>query len=57
MAGKSFIECCPHYPSAEAEPEIDLAAVHAQLTDIDKRIAQAAETHNRHLRELGLPPL
>lgn len=57
MAGKSFIECCPHYPSAEAEPEIDLAAVHAQLTDIDKRIAQAAETHNRYLRELGLPPL
>ena len=24
---------------------------------IDQRIAEAAETHNRYLRELGLPPL
>jgi type I restriction enzyme M protein len=43
--------------TAEAEPEIDLGAVHARLTDIDKRIAEAAETHNRYLRELGLPTL
>ncbi len=43
--------------TAESEEEIDLAAVHAQLTDIEKRIAEAAETHNQYLRELGLPPI
>ena len=43
--------------TAEAEPEIDLAAVHAQLTDVEKRIAEAAEAHNRYLKELGLPPV
>ena len=41
--------------TAEAEPDIDLAAVHAQLTAIDQRIAEAAETHNGSLKELGLP--
>ena len=43
--------------TAEAEPEIDLAAVHAQLTDIEKRIREASETHNRYLEELNLPPV
>jgi len=43
--------------TAEAEPEIDLAAVHTQLTDIEKRIAEATETHNQYLKELGLPPV
>lgn len=43
--------------TAEAEPEIDLATVHAQLTDVEKRIAEAAESHNRYLKELGLPPV
>ena len=41
--------------TAKAEPEIDLAAVHAQLADVEKRIAEAAETHNRYLKELDLP--
>ena len=43
--------------TAESEEEIDLAAVHARLTDIEKRIAEAAETHNQYLRELNLPPI
>lgn len=43
--------------TAEAEPEIDLAKVHQQLVDIDKRMAEAAETHNQFLKELGLPPV
>jgi type I restriction enzyme M protein len=43
--------------TAEAEADIDLAAVHAQLADIDQRIAEAAQTHNGYLKELGLPPV
>ena len=43
--------------TAESEEEIDLAAVHSQLVDIEKRIAKAAETHNQYLRELNLPPI
>lgn len=43
--------------TAEPEAEVDLAAVHVQLADIDKRIADATDTHNRFLKELGLSPL
>ena len=43
--------------TAEPEPEIDLAAVHAQLTDIDQRIAKATKSHNKYLEKLGLPKL
>ena len=43
--------------TAESEEEIDLAAVHLRLADIEKRIAEAAETHNQYLRELNLPPV
>lgn len=43
--------------TAEEEPEIDLATVHASLTDIDKRIKAARDEHNRYLKELGLPLL
>jgi len=43
--------------TTEAEPDIDLAAVHTQLVAIDKRIAEAANTHNQYLKELGLPPI
>jgi len=43
--------------TAELEPEIDLADVNAQLADIEKRIADAAETHNQYLKQLGLPPV
>ncbi len=41
--------------TAESEEEIDLAAVHSRLADIEKRIAEATETHNQYLKELGLP--
>lgn len=43
--------------TAVAEPEVDLAKVHADMADIDKRIAKATETHNAFLRELGLSTL
>lgn len=43
--------------TAESEREIELADVHLQLVDIEKRIAKAAETHNQYLRELNLPPI
>ena len=39
------------------EQEIDLAAVHAQLVDLDQKVKTATEEHNRYLRELGLPEL
>jgi len=43
--------------TATAEEEIDLPAVHAKLTALDKKIAAATKEHNAFLRELGLPPL
>ncbi len=43
--------------TAEPEPEIDLAAVHTQLLDIEKRVTDAADTHNQYLKELDLPPI
>jgi type I restriction enzyme M protein len=43
--------------TAVAEPEIDLAATHAELVDIEKRIQKATIEHNKFLRELGLKPL
>jgi type I restriction enzyme M protein len=43
--------------TSRPEPEIDLAAVHAQLRDIEKRISESARTHNQYLKELGLPPV
>lgn len=41
--------------TAEPEAEVDLAAIHKELTELDKRIAAAAAKHNGFLRELGLP--
>lgn len=43
--------------TAKPEPEIDLAAVHAQLGDIEKRISEASEKHNHYLKQLNLPPV
>lgn len=43
--------------TAEAEEEIDLSAVHAELTAVEGRIREAKECHNKHLAELGLPLL
>lgn len=43
--------------TAEAEKEIDLDAVHAELTTLDKTIKAATKRHNDFLRQLGLPLL
>ena len=43
--------------TAQAEAEIDLATVHAELVQIDQDIRAAAAKHNAFLRDLGLPPL
>jgi type I restriction enzyme M protein len=43
--------------TAQNEAEIDLAAVHAELLCVEKRIVTARERHNQFLAELGLPLL
>jgi type I restriction enzyme M protein len=43
--------------TAEAEEEIDLEVVHADLTRIEAEIQAATAKHNTFLEELGLPPL
>ena len=43
--------------TAEAEEEIKLAAVHAELVALDQKIRAATDQHNEFLKELGLPPL
>ena len=43
--------------TAEAEQEIDLAKVHAELVAADIKIKAATAKHNAFLEELGLPPL
>jgi type I restriction enzyme M protein len=37
--------------------EIDLAATHGELVEIEKTIAAAKDKHNSFLKELGLSPL
>ena len=43
--------------TATAEPEIDLAATHARMLEIERAVKQATAKHNTFLKELGLPPL
>ncbi|WP_242426457.1 type I restriction-modification system subunit M [Metallibacterium scheffleri] len=43
--------------TALGEEEIDLAATHASLVDIEQAIRQATAQHNAFLKELGLPLL
>ena len=43
--------------TATADEEIDLAANHAKLMDIEKEIKSATAKHNEFLKELGLPLL
>lgn len=43
--------------TAEAEEEIDLAKVHAELVTLDQKIKTATQQHNEFLNELGLPLL
>lgn len=39
------------------EKIIDLEEVNKKLVDLNKDIAKARETHNKYLKELGLPPI
>ena len=43
--------------TAKQETEIDLQAVHAELTALEQQIKAATDKHNGFLRELGLPLL
>jgi type I restriction enzyme M protein len=43
--------------TAVGEEEIDLSAVHAELTEIESAIQTATTKHNEFLKELGLPLL
>ena len=43
--------------TAVGEAEIDLAATHGELVEIEKAIAAAKQKHNGFLKELGLSPL
>ena len=43
--------------TAVGEAEIDLAATHGELVEIEKAIATAKYKHNAFLKELGLNPL
>ena len=43
--------------TAEPEEEIDLAAAHGDLVDIEKDIRKSTREHNAFLEELGLPLL
>ena len=42
---------------AKPEPGIDLEETYNNLVELEKRTAQATETHNQFLKELGLPLL
>jgi len=43
--------------TARREADIDLAATHTRLAEIEKAIREATTKHNEFLKELGLPPL
>ncbi len=43
--------------TAQQETEIDLAATHGELAEIENAIRKATDKHNQFLKELGLPPL
>jgi len=43
--------------TAEPEPDINLAATHRELAEIEQTITRARQKHNEFLQELGLPSL
>ncbi len=43
--------------TAEPEEEVDLQEVNQRLVDIEQRIVDARDKHNKFLEELGLPPV
>lgn len=42
---------------AVAEEDVDLAAVHGRMIEIEKDIKEARDKHNGFPKQLGLPPL
>ena len=58
IAGNDYnLNISRYVSTAEAEQEVDLAAVHASLVKVESEIADAKQRHNAFLLELGLPPL
>lgn len=58
IAGEGFnLNISRYISTAQKEPEIDLKATHGELIEIEKAIEKATKTHNKFLKELGLPPL
>ena len=43
--------------TAVAEEDVDLAAVHGRMIEIEKDIKEARDKHNGFPKQLGLPPL
>ena len=43
--------------TALKEEEVDLSAVNTKMVALEEQILQAEKTHNKYLKELGLPPL
>ncbi len=43
--------------TAIKEEDVDLKAIHEEITALDRKIREATEKHNAYLKELGLPPL
>ncbi len=55
IAGNDYnLNISRYVSTAEAEEEIDLGAVHAELVTIEAEITKATKAHNRFLKELGL---
>lgn len=50
-----FVNISRYVDRSADEEEIDLLEVNKQLKDIEKRIQEATEKHNKFLDELGLP--
>jgi type I restriction enzyme M protein len=42
---------------SKSEEIIDLIEINKELMNIEKKIAEATDKHNRYLKELGLPPV
>ena len=58
IASKDFnLNISRYVSTTRDEEEIDLAATHQRLVEIEAEIKHAGDTHNQFLIELGLPPL
>ena len=57
VSGGYNLNISRYVSTAQAEAEVDLAATHAELTGIAKKIREAMAKHNEFLKKLGLPPL